>query len=250
MNNQRHPSFFVSVLMACALLLTGCEQLGFGAKQSNALGNRPDLDCIIANDFYAVHFSAYLQPTKDDKNADPKAAFVPFCQQIPRTGKMFFTADLIDRDIRTTPIGIRLVEVEKTGQKAPDDIREIRTLTEVPSQLYPRGAVEAQANIDKNGDYVLYFLIGDAVEEDDKFRVPLEVGVEPGGSSLPMFAIIGAVVLVLVVLGFLVYLHKRKSNMANQVCSGNEGVAGFGELAIGHWFVVAIACGLRSSARP
>ena len=212
----RLSSFCIYALMACVVLLTGCEQLGFGAKQSNALGNRPDLDCIIANDFYAVHFSAYLQPTKDDKNADPKAAFVPFCQQIPRAGKMFFTADLIDRDIRTTPIGIRLVEVEKTGQKAPDDVREIRTIIEVPSRLYPRGAVEAQAEIDKTGDYVLYFLIGDAIEEDDKFRVALEVGVEPGGSSLPMIAIISLLVLLVGVLGFLIYWYKRKSNKANE----------------------------------
>lgn len=197
-------------LLACVFLLSGCDKLGFGTKQSNALGNRPDLDCIIANDFYAVHFSAYLQPSKDDKNVDPKAAFVPFCQKIPRAGKMFFTADLIDRDIRTTPIGIRLVEVEKTGQKAPDDIREIRTVTEIPSKLYPKGAVEAQADVDKNGDYVLYLLIGEAMEEDDKFRVALEVGVDPNGTDLPLIAIGGVVALILLALVFLIYLRKRK----------------------------------------
>ncbi|MDD2760325.1 MAG: hypothetical protein PHH11_08525 [Methylomonas sp.] len=211
MNIQRTFALVISTLMTC-LMLSGCEQLGFGQKQSNALGNRPDLDCIIANDFYAVHFSTYLQPAKgENKNADPKAAFVPFCQQIPRAGKMFFTADLIDRDIRTTPIGIRLVEVEKTGQAAPDDVREIRTIAEIPSKLYPRGAVEAQAEVDKNGDYVLYLLIGDAVEEDDKFRVPLEVGVEPGGSLLPQIAVVALAALLIGVLGFLIYWYKRKS---------------------------------------
>ena len=216
MKIQRLSLFIVSVLLFSVAFLTGCEKLGFGTKQSNALGNRPDLDCIIANDFYAVHFSTYLQPSKEDKNADPKAVFVPFCQQIPRAGKMFFTADLIDRDIRTTPIGIRLVEVEKTGQKAPNDIREIRTITEIPSQLYPRGAVEAQAEIDKNGDYVLYFLIGDAIEEDDKFRVALEVGVEPSSSRLPVIAVAALVALLFAVLGFLVYVYKRKSKKVAQ----------------------------------
>ena len=215
MNIQRLPAFFIAGLVACVLLLSGCDKLGFGTKQSSALGNRPDLDCIIANDFYAVHFSAYLQPSKDDKNPDPKAAFVPFCQQIPRAGKMFFTADLIDRDIRSTPIGIRLVEVEKTGQPAPDDIREIRTVAETPSRLYPKGAVEAQADVDKTGDYVLYLLIGEAMEDDDKFRVALEVGVDPKGSQLPLIAIGGVVALVLLVLVFLVYLHKRKSKAGN-----------------------------------
>lgn len=202
--------FYIATLLLGALLLNGCDKLGFGAKQSNALGNRPDLDCIIANDFYAVHFSAYIQPSKDDKTADPKAAFVPYCQKIPRAGKMFFTADLIDRDIRTTPIGIRLVEVEKTGQPAPDDIREIRTVAEIPSKLYPRGAVEAQADIDKNGDYVLYLMIGEAMEDDDKFRVALEVGVDPNAISMQQIALAALGVMLLIGLIFLAYLFKFK----------------------------------------
>lgn len=210
MNINRLPSFSLSFLLICACLLSGCEQLGFGEKQSNALGNRPELDCIIANDFYAVHFSAYLQPGKDEIKSNAKEAFVPYCQKIPHAGKMYFTADLFDRDIRTTPIGIRLVEVERTGQKAPDDFREIRTISETPAKLYPRGAVEAQADIDKNGDYVLYFLIGDAIEEDDKFRVPLEVGVDPNDNSMQWIAGIAAALAVMLGLGFLLYLYKFK----------------------------------------
>lgn len=210
MNTQRLIDFFIPGLMAVTLLLTGCDQLGFGAKQSNALGNRPDLDCIIANDFYAVHFSAYLQPSKEELNPENKAAFVPFCQKIPRAGKMFFTADLIDRDIRTTPIGMRLVEVEKTGQKFPDDIREIRTITEIPAKLYPRGAVEAQAEVDKNGDYVMYFLIGEAVEDDDKFRVPLEVGVDPNDHSMVWIVGIAVALAVLLGVGLLLYWFKAR----------------------------------------
>ncbi|MDD1620167.1 MAG: hypothetical protein LUQ11_01705 [Methylococcaceae bacterium] len=208
--------FYIATLLIGALSLSGCDKLGFGAKQSNALGNRPDLDCIIANDFYAVHFSAYIQPSKDDKIADPKAAFVPYCQKIPRAGKMFFTADLIDRDIRTTPIGIRLVEVEKTGQPAPNDIRELRTVAEIPSKLYPRGAVEAQADIDKNGDYVLFLMIGEAMEDDDKFRVPLEVGVDPNGMPMHLIAIAAVAGLLLIGLIFLVYLYKFKQKAGDE----------------------------------
>lgn len=217
MNIQRLSSG--AVLWLLALLLSGCDQLGFGAKQSNALGNRPELDCIIANDFYAVHFSAYLQPTKEEAQAasESKAAFVPFCQQIPRAGKMFFTADLIDRDIRTTPIGIKLVEVEKTGRPAPDHEREIRTISEMPAKLYPRGAVEAQADVDKNGDYVLYLLIGDAIEEDDQFRIPLEVGVEPH-ESVSVWVVGSAAALTLLVgVGFLLYVIKVRSKKNNDL---------------------------------
>ncbi len=215
------PSIFhITALCFCSLLLISCDKLGldklgFNKPKTNALGNRPDLDCIIANDFYAVHFSAYIQPNKGEQNPDPKAAFVPYCQKIPRAGKMFFTADLIDRDIRATPIGIRLVEVEKTGNKAPDDFREIRTITEIPAKLYPRGAVEAQAEIDKNGDYLLYFLIGEAVEEDDKFKVPLEVGVDPNAMPLQTIALAGGGVLILLVLSFLLFRYTFKSKAAH-----------------------------------
>lgn len=210
MNIQRISVFGALLLLSSVFWLSGCERLGFGAKQSNALGNRPDLDCIIANDFYAVHFSAYLEPSKEELRPENKAAFVPFCQKIPRAGKMFFTADLIDRDIRATPIGIKLVEVEKTGQKFPDDIRQIRTITEIPAKLYPRGAVEARAEVDKTGDYVLYFLIGDALEEDDKFRVALEVGVDPNDNAMPWIVGIAVALAVVLGVGFLLYLHKFK----------------------------------------
>jgi len=202
-----------SVLLVMLSLLLGCDKLNFSKPATNALGNRPDLDCLIANDFYAVHFSSYVQPSKEQITQDAKAAFVPFCQKIPRAGKMFFTADLIDRDIRTIPIGIRIVEVEKTGQKAPDDFREIRTVAEIPSKLYPRGAVEAQAEIDKNGDYLLYLLIGEAIEEDDKFRIPLEVGVDPNALSLQEIAVIGGgILLLMTVIAIIVIVVRRRSS--------------------------------------
>jgi hypothetical protein len=206
-------AFSVLVLLLC---LSACDKLGINLNKntSSPLGNRPDLDCIIANDFYAVHFSAYIQPAKGETNPDPKAAFVPYCQKIPKPGKMFFTADLIDRDIRTTPIGIRVVEVEKTGQKAPDDIREIRTVAEIPSKLYPRGAVEAQAEIDKNGDYVLFLMIGEAMEDDDKFRVPLAVGVDPNALTVKEIAAIAGGVLLLAGLIALIFVVKSRRKPA------------------------------------
>jgi hypothetical protein len=210
MNILQTGFFRLAVLLFCGLLLSGCDKLDFLKKKSNALGNRPDLDCIIASDFYAVHFSSYIQPVKGEQNADPKAAFVPYCQKLPRAGKMFFTADLIDRDIRTTPIGIKLVEVEKTGKPAPDDTREIRIVAEIPSKLYPRGAVEAQAEIDKNGDYILYLLINDGIQDDDKFKVALEVGVDPNAMPLRTIIIAGAGGLVVLLLVLLLYLFKFK----------------------------------------
>ena len=215
MNKVFSRTRLITVWILAVLVLGGCDKLNFNKPAANALGNRPDLDCLIANDFYAVHFSAYLQPSKDQITQDAKAAFVPFCQKIPHAGKMFFTADLIDRDIRTIPIGIKIVEVEKTGQKAPDDFREIRTLAEIPSKLYPRGAVEAQAEIDKNGDYRLYLLIGEAIEEDDRFKIALEVGVDPNAfTMLEIASIAGGVLLLMILIAIVVVMIRRQSKKA------------------------------------
>lgn len=215
MNKVFTRTGLITVWILAVLVLSACDKLNFNKPAANALGNRPDLDCLIANDFYAVHFSSYVQPSKDQVAQDAKAAFVPFCQKIPHAGKMFFTADLIDRDIRTIPIGIKIVEVEKTGQKAPDDFREIRTVAEIPSKLYPRGAVEAQAEIDKNGDYLLYLLIGEAIEEDDRFKIALEVGVDPNALSMQEIAsIAGGILLLMILIAMLVVVIRRQSRKA------------------------------------
>jgi hypothetical protein len=203
---------FILIIIAA---LSACDKLGLNQNQSNPQGNRPDLDCIIANDFYAVHFSVYIQPVQGEQTADPRSAFVPYCQKIPRSGKMFFTADLFDRDIRSTPIGIRIVEVEKTAAKAPDDYREIRTIADIPSKLYPRGAVEAQAEINKDGDYLLILLVGDAVAEDDRFRIPLEVGVDPNALSPQTISLALGMLLVIAGLIFIGYRYFFKSQAAS-----------------------------------
>jgi hypothetical protein len=204
-----------AIPLLASLLLIGCDQLNLNPNKPKSQGNRPDLDCIIANDFYAIHFSAYIQPPKGEPLADPKAAFTPYCQKIPHPGKMYFTADLIDRDVRSVPIAIRLIEVEKTGQKSPDDFHELRTVAEIPAKLYPRGAVEAQAEIDKKGDYLLYLLIGEAIEEDDKFRVPLEVGVDPNAIPPLTLALVGGGIVLLMGLAIFFYRVRVANSSKN-----------------------------------
>lgn len=163
--------FLLSVLTAA--FLSGCDM-------SEKLGTPPQIadvnsvGCLVANDFYAVHFSAYLKPKQGD---DRTALLTPYCQELPDVGQAFFAADLIDRDIRQTPIGIRVVEIEKTGDK-PDDFKELRELNTVEAKIYTKGVVEAQANLDKKGDYALILIIGgeEALGEDDKLKVTFHVG--------------------------------------------------------------------------
>ena len=166
--------FILGMLFASAL--TGCDT-------SEKLGTPPQITdtnsvgCLVANDFYAVHFSAYLKPQKGN---DRDALLTPYCQELPSPGKVFFAADLIDRDIRQTSIGIRIIEIEKTGDK-PTDFKEIRVLNKVEPKIYSKGVVEAQADLDKNGDYALILMIGgeEAISDEDKLKITFHVGKSP-----------------------------------------------------------------------
>jgi hypothetical protein len=154
-----------------------------GCNISEKLGTPPQIadvnsvGCLVANDFYAVHFSAYLKPKQGNER---EALLTPYCQELPDIGRVFFAADLIDRDIRKTPIGIRVVEIEKIGDK-PSDFKEIRELNKVEPKIYSKGVVEAQADLDKKGDYALILLIGgeEAISDEDKLKIKLHVGVNP-----------------------------------------------------------------------
>ncbi|MEI7795757.1 MAG: hypothetical protein WCI06_03890 [Methylococcaceae bacterium] len=159
--------------------LTGCDM-------SEKLGTPPQISdvnsvgCLVANDFYAVHFSAYLKPTMPQQGDDRNALLKPYCQELPDIGKAFFAADLIDRDIRKTPIGIRVIEIEKTGSKL-SDFKEIRELTHVEPKIYSTGVVEAQVDLDKKGDYTFILLIGgeEAISDEDKLKILFHVGENP-----------------------------------------------------------------------
>lgn len=167
--------FILSTIFA-STLLTGCNT-------SEKLGTPPQIadvnsvGCLVANDFYAVHFSAYLKPKQGNER---NALLTPYCQELPDVGKAFFAADLIDRDIRKTPIGIRVIEIEKTGDK-PSDFKEIRELNQVEPKIYSKGVVEAQADLDKKGDYALILLIGgeEAISDEDKLKITFHVGASP-----------------------------------------------------------------------
>ncbi|MDD5227533.1 MAG: hypothetical protein PHN45_03020 [Methylococcales bacterium] len=166
--------FILGLLFAS--VLTGCDI-------SEKLGTPPQIadvnsvGCLVANDFYAVHFSAYLKPSQGN---DREALLTPYCQELPDVGKAFFSADLIDRDIRKTPIGIRVVEIEKISDQ-PGDFKEIRELNHVESKIYSKGVVEAQADLDKKGDYALILLIGgeEAISNEDKLKITFHVGANP-----------------------------------------------------------------------
>jgi hypothetical protein len=207
-------------LIVLVSFITGCD--------NNKLGTQPQIPdlnsvgCLIANDFYAVHFSVYVKTSTGKQDISDRVALLkPYCQELPDTGKAFFAADLIDRDIRKTPIGIRVVELELAGSddSKPEDFKEVRTITEVAPKLYPQGVVEAQADINKNGYYALFLLIGgeEAISDEDKLRIPFHVGGDP--DALPkktlMLIVAGVVMVVVMILIALVWFRKKGKSTEN-----------------------------------
>lgn len=208
---------WISLLLLATALLTGCDK--------NSLGTNPQIPdlnsvgCLITNDFYAVHLSVYVKSStgKQDSN-DREALLKPYCQELPNPGKAFFAADLIDRDIRKIPIGIRLVELELVGSddSKPEDFKEVRTISEVAPKVYTKGVVEAQADIDKKGYYALFLLIGgdEAISDEDKLRIPFHVGGDP--DALPKKTVMliagGAVVLICLIIAVLVWYRKKRKS--------------------------------------
>lgn len=214
MKNRTLITWMLSLLLVFGLV--GCDK--------NKLGTQPQIPdlnsvgCLITNDFYAVHFSVYVKTAVAPKDAsDREALLKPYCQELPNTGKAFFSADLIDRDIRQTPIGIRVVELELTGSDdtKPESFKEVRTITEVPAKMYTKGVVEAQADITKEGYYALFLLIGgeEAISDEDKLRIAFHVGGDP--DALPkktiMLIIGGAVTLLIIIIALVWFWKKRKA---------------------------------------
>lgn len=147
--------------------------------------------CLVTNDFYAVYFSAYIKPEGDlaeIKGKDRDKLLRSYCKSIPKPGLIYLTADLVDDDVREAPVSIRLVEQELVGddEKIAENFRDIRTVSEVQSKLYPRGVVQTQVELDKNGYYALYLMIGDGnvIAEEDILKIPFVVGVDPDAVSL------------------------------------------------------------------
>ncbi|QFY43393.1 hypothetical protein F6R98_12855 [Candidatus Methylospira mobilis] len=130
------------------------------------------IKCMVTNDFYAVNFTA-MQEGQVKGETTP---FVRYCQEIPATGKTFLTVDLLDRDVRTTPLSLRVVEEEINDGRLP---KIKRTITETPAKVYKNGTAEIVADLMQAGHYALMVTIGDRdITEDDHLRVPFSVALE------------------------------------------------------------------------
>ncbi|MGH8644692.1 MAG: hypothetical protein ACREX4_09635 [Gammaproteobacteria bacterium] len=188
----------LTLVFCCFLALPQAwpqEQSSQGGQVDDKLSK---LSCLVTTDFYMVHFTAF-QPRAGE--TDPKQMFRPYCHDLPDASTAYLTLDLVDRDARKMPVGLKLVEEAQGAEQA--ELEPQRTLMEVPAKVYKHGVVETQADFDKPGHYALLVTIGgEAVAEEDTVRIPLRVGLgtvpaegSEGGSRGLLVVALGSVVL-------------------------------------------------------
>jgi hypothetical protein len=165
--------------MGCVLVLGMIGPAGAANAPRDPFNGRQSysgssMDCLVANDFYAVHFTSMQQGRQKGQSSE----FVNLCHEVPAVGLTFLSIDLLDRDARTTPVALRVVEEEYTANG--DEPREKETLLEIPSKIYKNGTADARVEITRPGHYALIATIGEeALSEDDRLRIPFSVAVPP-----------------------------------------------------------------------
>lgn len=179
------PRFALSV---CTLLLSACTNPGYNDNPSQQI-TRTWVGCPVVTDFFGVYFSVRVQPLTPAPDAKvTKEMFRAYCHDIPMAGRVYFTADVTDAVLNHKPIGIQVVEQEFLGgdESRDENFRELRTLAEVPSQVYPRGVIETQFDLDKDGRYAVLLTRGaaNAGSPKDKLRIPLNVGADSGATPV------------------------------------------------------------------
>ncbi len=175
---------FASIGLAVLLTASGPSQAWAHGGGGGGI-TEGDL-CSREKGHQLVHFSAYQRATagaasqlaqlKELKDADLKRyvdvlkeEFQSYCRDIPSTGKVTLTFDLISDTLRTIPVTVRVVEVTNNGESG--------TILDIPQQVYPSGVVRAEAEFTKAGKYQAI------VEEHHADRAPLVSAAEAANHS-------------------------------------------------------------------
>ncbi len=175
MYRQQQVQFILTVFIALSALWLGRDAVAAGEpKSARQAYSGSNMTCLIGNDFYAVHFTAIQEGREPGETTN----FAKYCQEIPSLGKTYLSVDLLDRDVRKTPISLRVVreEFSEEGGRPP---QELGTLTETPAKVYPNGTADIAVDIKQAGHYALIATIGsEAISEDDRLRIPFTVAME------------------------------------------------------------------------
>lgn len=155
------------------LSIAGCGSPGYNDNPSQQI-TTGRVGCLASAEFFSVYFSTHLKPTGEAPGTNiTRTRFRPYCGDLPQPGEVFFTADIIDPEIRKTPLAIRVVEQTSENSETP------RTLLDIPAQRFEKGTIEVGFTLDKPGSYAIHLVRQESNggRERDRLIIPLNVGV-------------------------------------------------------------------------
>ena len=151
--------------------------------------------CKLRLGRYFIHFAGYQPRGKRDPSR-----FTEFCEDIPEVGETYVVLDLIDQELRSMPIAVRVLEDRGMNN---DEMSQV--LFEMPGEPHPSGTFSYEYNFDKPGRFIGLITAGTG-DEQMTARFPFSVGQKKTSYWTYIF-ILGAG---LIAAGFLVMFALRR----------------------------------------
>lgn len=164
-------SFFLTIFLFGLPTVEAANNVRNNDGRTNYTG--ASMKCVVANDFYAVHFSAMQIGRQSGEPSD----YMKYCQEVPVTGVTFLTLDMLDRDVRTLPIALKVVQEELDANGLPNNQK---VLVDVPAKVYKNGTIDTKYEFTQSGHYAVLAEFGESdgmVTEDDRLRIPFTVAM-------------------------------------------------------------------------
>lgn len=121
--------------------------------------------CRVESGSYAVEFLA--EPIHSDGQHLP-AGHHGHCDHVPEAGPVRLIVDLVDHDMRSMPMGMRLVKITDDGEK---------TIVTVPPKIYTVGFAAIETTLADEGNYVLHLDLSKTEHRTEgHFSIPVHVG--------------------------------------------------------------------------
>jgi hypothetical protein len=148
--------------------------------------------CVVQLGKYTMHFTAYQQATGGTEH----------CWDLPGPGKTILVFDLVEPEMRSKPVELRVVETGDGGEITPGV--PVRTIAALPVKVYPQGTVNLESEFELGKRYMAILTMSDA--RPLVLKAPIQV-VPKGGSSPYMIGL----AVVAVGVGIFLVLRLRQS---------------------------------------
>ncbi len=152
--NKLHAGIFLALFLVNILPANASVPLGGNRKGTS--GSYDMYGCMQSNDYYVVNFAAYQIDPSQVENAKtlPEAE----CINLPMTGKIQISVDLLDLDVRKKPVALRILNESD------------KTIAEIPMAIVKQGVLSTTVDFATTGKYTAVLTV-----DDNDLHTPLPV---------------------------------------------------------------------------